>query len=702
MAEWMTLSQIADLKLPGLPGDRTAVMRKAQRDGWEKRKRVAAGGGWEYRASSLPKQAQNALAKSLIKAAPAEVPAQLELDLPAAADLKDHQRSRMEARAALLGHIDHLVIMQGISQGQAVKALVEMAEAHDLPPELQKLVPVANARSNAGRSLTRATVYNWLADRAKANGNVVALAPKAAPEADIPAWAATFMRLFCRPSTPGMAECLEQWPIGEEKPSYDQVRRFMKRVDTITKNSGRMGPRALSQLKAYIQRDVSNLWPGAVFLGDGHTFKAEVAHPTHGRPFRPEITVILDVFTRKWVGWSVALAENTWSVADALRHAITSSTCCAIFYYDNGSGAKNTTWDNELVGLAARLAITKFHSAPWSSQARGVVERFNSTVLHKLARRFPTYLGQRMDKEAGQKVFKITRADIKKYGTSRLLPSWGDLRAYLDEVMAQYNARPHSELPRTIDPVTGKRRTMSPDERWAQAIAEGWQPDPISEAEAVDLFRPAEVRTTNRGIVQLFNNDYFHDALVALGGEDVSVSYDIHDASRVWVRMLDGRFVCEAVWNANRRDYLPVSFAQAAEEKRVAGKLARLEAHRDTALAELRPGAMIQHQRQPVATPISEAEAAALAAIEAELNVPAQVPQPGNMMVETTEDASQQPILDTVEGRFKRLLEIEARQVAGQPVSDVDRAWAKRQAALPDIRATRLMYDDFGDAVLTA
>ncbi len=56
---------------------------------------------------------------------------------------------------------------------------------------------------------------------------------------------------------------------------------------------------------------------------DGKTFDAEVEHPVTKRPFKPEITSILDVATRRCVGFSIALKENVISVTEALRNS-----CC--------------------------------------------------------------------------------------------------------------------------------------------------------------------------------------------------------------------------------------------------------------------------------------------------------------------------------------------------------------------------------------
>lgn len=596
----VSIREIAEaLALP----ERTARDR-ANKGSWSFTEDVLPAGGKQrlYPLATLPRDVRGTVerrrnAALLAEASPAPVAAPVR-----AVDLKDWQRTPAQARAVVLAEIDRLMVA-GSSQGRAITAIVEGAKARTLSAELMAMVLLANARGSAARTVTRATLYNWLKERAEAGPGadpVAALAPSGTREAPPPAWAATLLRLWCRPMKPNLTECLDDraWPAAEPKPSYHQARYFLKRLDTITRNTGRMGPRALKAMKAFIVRDASELWPGAVFIGDGHTFKREFAHPIHGRPFRPEVTVFLDVFTRRWVGWSVALAENTWSVADALRHALMTTTCCDIVYYDNGSGAKNAMWDDAATGLAARADITKHHSAPWSSQARGVVERFNETVLHVIARRGATYVGPRMDGEARRRAFQITRKEIRETGSSRLLPSWADLIAELQREQDAYNARPHSALPKIIDPATGKRRHMSPLEMWDRAVAEGWQSDPIPADVAAELFRPTERRTVRRAQVSLMGNEYFAPELEGLHEQEVMVGYDIHDASRVWVRLLDGRFVCEAVWGGNRRSYVPVSVAQQARERRVAGKLRRLDSHRDTALAELEPGTL-DHQAAP-------------------------------------------------------------------------------------------------------
>jgi putative transposase len=99
-----------------------------------------------------------------------------------------------------------------------------------------------------------------------------------------------------------------------------------------------------------------------------------------------------------------------------------------------------------------------------------------------------------------------------------------------------YNNRPHSSLPKVIDPQTGKRRHQTPNEAWQAGLDEGWAPTLVTTSEAEDLFRPYVYATVLRGEIRLFNNLYFSHELTEWHGEKVRVGYDLHDGSRVWVR----------------------------------------------------------------------------------------------------------------------------------------------------------------------
>ncbi|MGB6053779.1 MAG: Mu transposase C-terminal domain-containing protein [Burkholderiaceae bacterium] len=500
--------------------------------------------------------------------------------------LKDWQRRTAEARAALLHEVDRIAAVVG--REKAITKVVIMAQDGTLPEHLAQLVPLANARAGANgrRTLSRRTIYDWYADaRRAADGgrmDVNALAPRD-PHAylRIPAWAAPALQLYQRPQKPSLKWVLEQLPgalpAGIEAPSYFALRRFLQKVGNVELQAGRMGSRDIKNIKPFIRRDTSMLWPADVYTADGHTFDAEIAHPAHGRPFRPEITTVADIATRRIVGWSIDLAESGLAVLDALRHACEIGGIPTTFYVDNGSGYKNALMSAPGIGMSSRLGFTMTHSIAYNSQARGIIERLHQTVWVRAARELPTYIGATMDAQAKQKVHKLTRRDIAVAGSSRHLMPFNAFIDFCEKQVRAYNARPHRGLPMVSDPALGRRRHMSPDEAWAQGVADGAQLVMLTSDEARDLFRPQREAKVLRGEIRLFGNQYFSQELTEFHGDIVRVAYDVHDAGRVWVYDRHGRFVCEAGFEANKRAYFPESFLEQAARKRAEGRAQRLE-----------------------------------------------------------------------------------------------------------------------------
>jgi putative transposase len=210
------------------------------------------------------------------------------------------------------------------------------------------------------------------------------------------------LKLWAKPQKPTLAACLELLPsyYSGKQPSYTQAWSFIKKLGAVSREKGRMGSRDIKNIKGFIHRDSSDLMPADVYTADGHCFDAEVAHPLHGKPFRPEITAILDVATRKLVGWSVSLSESSWAVLDAIRMCATLHGIPAMFYVDNGSGYKNDVLTAQGRGVLSRLNITVSHALPYNSQGKGVIERSHKTLWVNAAKNLPTYIGKDMDAEA--------------------------------------------------------------------------------------------------------------------------------------------------------------------------------------------------------------------------------------------------------------------------------------------------------------
>lgn len=698
-------AELAAMKLPGLPTTERGVRDMAAREGWSFRESKGRGGKRgtrrEFAITALPDDARQALITKLLhndvsssagdRLPPAAVPAAgvshltavsggavsslaapAGLSIPAPAQLKDWQRQVAEARNSLLAEVKRIGASVGTES--AIRNMVRLAAEGGLPEHLRRLVPLANAKAGGEgkRTLSRRSLYRWLGD---AKAGFAALAPRDAEKLVIPSWAPALMKLRKRPQGASLSWCLEQ--MGDEAPSYSAARRFIDKLGNVEKERGRRLPRELKAIRPFVRRSTDHMNPGDCYTADGHTFDAEVAHPAHGKAFRPEITGVLDVATRKCVGWSAGLAESTWAVMDAVRNAVETHGIHALFYVDNGSGYKNACQAEEFIGFADRVGYEITHSLPYNSQARGIIERAHQTIWVRAAKELPTYMGADMDREAKQKVFKLTRKHIATAGSSPLLMPWTDFLAWCQSKVDAYNARPHRSLPKIRDAATGKLRHMSPNEAWEAAIVSGWEPTMPTAHERDDLFRPCRLAKVIRGEVRLFNNLYFSPALEEHHGDQVQVGYDIHDGSRVWVRDLEGRLICVAEFEANKRAYFPQSVIDRASEKRARARERRLESHLQEVRDELAAPLLIE-QQAAVAVPL---------VIQAEREVLSQSNEAGTQInVVALPSAEARPLFGTDPDKYRWLMAHKAAWTAD------DGEWLWEYVASEDYEALLPRY----------
>ncbi|WP_241699961.1 Mu transposase C-terminal domain-containing protein [Tabrizicola fusiformis] len=650
--EFLTAREIAEVAASrggdGFPTSERGIRTHAEVRGWNGlpdhltrwRPAEAKGGrpSREYHVTLLPDYLRNALAASEMQASlvrqhrKEQLVDQRRIDALRVAALPAGRRDVMLARVEILRSIEGFAIAQQQTRAWAIARFLEAQEGWIARKDAERrrdaglrltdreiaglalrlaltaddgfqvdpsIIAKANDRRNKA-GISRATIYEWF--KARDERGLLALAPIPPKQAEpIPQAFFEFMNFYANPRKPSIADAHRKWLEAAEvrqgvQPmtlSLDQITRILRtRLNNIEKNVGREGILTLRARMPYVTRTTDDMWPTTVYTADGKTFDSEVADPVSRKPMRPEITSVLDVATRKCVGYAVSRKENTIAVTEALRRSCATNGICAIFYTDRGAGYKNKTFDADVGGLMGRLGITKMHALPYNSQAKGIIERFNH-VWNDLAKRLPTYMGRDMDKEAKKAIHQETRREIKEFGQARRLPSWAEFIAAVEKTIADYNDREHTGLPRYEDPETGRLRHMTPNEAWALHVQNGFEPVRIDPEEMDDLFRPYEVRTVSRGLVKWNTNDYFHLSLEAYHGEEVAVGYDLHQADKVWVRELDlesgqpGRLICVAEFGGNARRYLPLTAEQKAVEDRNRTALKRLDRRRDDKLAEL-------------------------------------------------------------------------------------------------------------------
>ncbi len=558
-----------------------AVDKRARREGWTRHSRTERGGGYYYRVCELPESIRQQIAMALMHNAPAVVEQRPQAKCPAvpstpATQLTAKQRAVMEARLAFVREIERQTLLVG--KERAIRNLLAAVQGGTLPAHMQGLVLVANACPGDGsrRALSRRRLYAWCQQFAV--GGEVALAPQyRQPDMSVPAWVPVFLRHYQRPQKPALANAYREFcsEYAPPQPSIDAVRAWLKKMARSELEAGRRTGNALLKLRPYKRRSTDELWPGDVYTADGTTFDAEIQHPQHGNPFKPEITLVVDVATRRCVGVSTGVSESGWTILDALRVACLVGGIPAMLYSDNGSGYHNALLEAPGLGMLARLGIEMTNSIAGRPQGKGLMERAVQTVLTPYSKRLPSCSHADMDQDVAKKVYKLTRADIKARGGSPLLPLWQDFLDGLLVRVNEYNAAPHRALPKIE--VAGRRRHMTPDELWQDYLDRGFAPVQVPEDLRDELFMPGVERKVANGMVQLFNGRYYSDELTDFHGDLVEVRYDVWDSSYVTIWTSRGEKICTAQLDGNVIPYFPPSRIEAARARREKAQITRLE-----------------------------------------------------------------------------------------------------------------------------
>jgi putative transposase len=576
MNTWFTASELAGL--PGLRITDRRIRERAKRERWDARKRQGTK-AMEYRITSLPDATKSALIQRHA-AALAEQPKSIE---PAEhRPLAAWQREIRDARLVVLNLVDDLTPAFG--QTQALRQVADMARAGTLPSAIADALHTANARSGRARTVSPSTLGRWLAERRQ---GAETLAPQTAPRHAPPAWMPQLLALYQQPNKPTVARCLRAWPDGSAAPNLRTAQRHIAALPVELREFGRLGKNARRAVQPFVRRTTDGLWPMDVVTVDGHLFKAYVRHPMTGRKFRPEVTTYLDVATRKAIGFSAWLAESQYAIWSAFREFLLNPEIGipAIHYSDNGAyrGEQHRA-------LCSRIGTTVMFSEAYRAQARGLIERFNSSVWVPLAKDLPVYVGDDADPEATKKALQI--ADK----TGENLPGWEDFIAGCRQGLNAYNDRRHASIKK------------SPNQAWADAVAEGWAPTTLTDDDLHDIL-PSRRRKVARGEVNLPWGRYFADELSLWHGREVQAHFQPQDGSRIWVADERGTLICTAERNANARPYVPESQLAHAKAQREEGRARRLE--RKLELVREEGAAQIEHQPAEV-DPIIQAQTRAL------------------------------------------------------------------------------------------
>ncbi|EEZ5537881.1 transposase [Shigella sonnei] len=634
---WVTAQQC--LGLAGFPAAEKNVRARLdklteQNPEWKRKRKGTK--AFEYYIECLPAEAQRILKKKYTQQLmnDASVPAVVvakpskqiamrqelavmnkcsEIALQAVQSLTDKQKAIADARILLAAEVHKLREYAGMTRTAAVQHIVDGVRCQALPERIITAANTANARQGTRTGVSKGSLQEWYSTYLLAQGNAIQLQALLAPghHKEVPweqvAWLNEFFmfyRVWTRPTLQQAYRQFAEWwndtyahnpDLLAALPSVHAVRRVLGKVPKIVKERFRYTGSSWRSLNPFVRRDWSTLPVNGVWVGDGHCMKLTAFSPD-GNIARPEATFIMDAGQRFIVGWSLSLSENVIAVADALRHGMSQHGVPLIYYSDNGGGEKNRQLDADITGILPRLGVEHHTGIPGNPQGRGIIERFNKIVPKDVAISFQSYCAKEADGESvrlqqriAQSALKATHKgkDLTKRQVEAMgkIPTWEQLLSAIEQEVHRYNNRPHTSLPRRDN---GEH--YSPAAYRKKLLAEqGAEIDYLSPEELHEMYRPEIIRKTERGEVRLFNNIYFSHALATEAGNEVRVCYDIHDASSVIVRRMDGAFICDAIWNGNKVDAFAKPVIERVKQQRVKGRIARATAVIEDAKRELRP-----------------------------------------------------------------------------------------------------------------
>jgi putative transposase len=574
-ADWITKDEL--LRLTGW--DRSTLFRK-QASG-EVRTRIAesARNGKprrEYDASSLPAEAQTKRLQQKIAGAPlvlvkASSTAVATLPAPgsdtiirALATLDAEAKKQAEQRLEIIGP---MIDFQNKTNGH--KPLFTVGTNHEIT-SLSGIVKHISATLGYGER----TLWNWwnaykeggpgaLADRPRSDRNISRFFKDHKQAAEFATNKFLNERLSVRIVHSALLREWNRLQLNAEDapPSYETVRVFLNGLSPLITAVARQGETVYNNdFAPYLLRDIAKVRVNQYWISDHmahdvfvRNIDLQTGGPVFGElplnaPFRPWLTCIVDMRSRRVVGsvWCVTPSSNT--ISSALRSAMRSFGLPAVFYIDNGKdykklGKREPELSPDAQGVLVRLGVRSQHCLPKHPQSKQI-ESFFRTVHKQFDVLWPSYCGSSPADRPEQ--CALMEREHKKLlaegrGDESPLPAASDFIQGAAIWLQTFNT-------------TFKHSGQGMNKRTPQQIFDAELPPqkraPVNPADVAQLFWDRQTRVVSEGgCVQLFNARYEPadaEAAAALMLEikrEVLVACDPLNVGEAIALAQDGRFL---------------------------------------------------------------------------------------------------------------------------------------------------------------
>jgi putative transposase len=722
--DWWTAAEIAQARLPGMPGSKRGVQSRIAAEGWDRdrtrcRARAQRGGAAaEYHWTLLPAAAVKALrdrgALPDLAGTPAAEPATPPPDpqeLPPDAAWERFKALKPAARRAAEQRLAVLREVQSHIAGGMAATPAKKAAAHSAG------VDYATLKRWFAR-VAGQPPQHWLPYLADTSAGRVRPALRVALDSDLLDILAAD---YCRLEKPAFTACYRRLQTVARKrgvalPHPNTVERRLR--DHLPADVIRMTRQGLSTFNAIPPqiRDRSGLHAMQAVNSDFHRCDVFVRWED-GTVGRPQAVGFQDLYSAKILAWRIDRTPNKVAVMAAFSDMAEGWGLPEQILFDNGrefankwmTGGAPTRFrfkirQDEAPGVLAQLGIRTHWATPGHGQAKPIERAFRD--LAEDISRGPAC--------AGAYVGNSPNAKPENYG-ARAIPI-ADFIAIFDAGVAEHNAR------------EGRRSPVCAGRSFDQVFAESYAVAPVAKVTAAQrrmwLMGQQEATLDRRhGRARLHDNHYWADWMGARAGEKVVLRFDpedLHAGVYVYDREMTylgfapcqqavGFFdVAAARTHARQkreRERALKALAKATITRTSADVAAELAAASDRKAPDpeakvVRP-AFGKRPEGPLVTrpdraparrsPEEEARYAAFVAdFEARKrgDAPPADPAPAAAAAE-----------ETRADRFARARALEARQAAGEALGAAEADWLRIYQAQPEYRAQMRLLDDFGEAM---
>lgn len=385
--EWWTAEEIAEAKLPDLPGSRQGVEALVKRDGWRgqaafARRRSGKGGGWEYSWKLFPHRCRRKLLGDVAEAAIPERPERTEAwewfeQLPA--KIQDKAKARL-------------------------KIIQEVEATEVIDGKHLSVFSVARLRGVAPR-----TIWSWFAmiEGVRSDDRLPYLAPRnragvrkgSQPLDCDPEFLDMIKADYLRLEGPPFSDCYRRAVRIAKAQGIDTLpertmrRRLDASVSEATQILARKGVEALKSRYPTQVRDKTALGALEAVNGDFHKFDVFVAWP--GPPgekpqiLRPQMVAFQDIYSGRIVAWRVDVTPNSTAVLLCAGDMISTWGIPDHVLLDNGrefaakaiTGGSSTRYrfkvrEDDIPGLFTALGCEIHWATPYSGQSKPIERAF--------------------------------------------------------------------------------------------------------------------------------------------------------------------------------------------------------------------------------------------------------------------------------------------------------------------------------------